>query len=85
LEGEQAVITAPLISKSEQAALWVHVLEVNRLLGRQGAPAVNRPRILDALQGKEGFLGEAEECWLFEKAWWIAQYKKRSHGKGLTK
>jgi hypothetical protein len=84
-EDKQAVVTSPSVSQGEQAVLWVPVLAINRVLGRQGAPAVNLRRILDALQGKEGFLGEAEDGWLFDKVWWAAQYKKRGPGKGLTK
>jgi hypothetical protein len=76
-EETPAGVIATLAPQGEHEAFWVPVQEINRVLGRQGAPAVNLQRVLDALQGKEGFLSEAEDGWLFDKTWWTKQYKQR--------
>jgi hypothetical protein len=62
-------------------ALWLPVREISRLLGQQGAPAVNLERVAASLRGGAGFVGEEGDGWLFDAKWWANHYQIRPREK----
>ena len=68
-------------AEAKRRTVWVPVREINRLLGQQGAPAVNLAHVLASLRGVAGFLGEEGEGWLFDEKWWVHQYQIRPREK----